>query len=63
MVRAVFAAAYDLAVLVPLREGCFRVLLKARARLRVYFNTFNTFNYVYVPAEACWIRLCGMLSA
>jgi hypothetical protein len=33
------------------------VLLKASARLRVYFNTFNTFNYVYVLAKPCWIRL------
>jgi len=41
----------------------FVLLLRADARLRVYFNTFNTFNYVYVPAEPCWIRLCGVLSA
>ncbi|MDA3669895.1 hypothetical protein PFF91_28270 [Burkholderia cenocepacia] len=38
----------DLAVSAPWLEGAFVLLLKADARLRVYFNTFNTFNYVYV---------------
>ncbi len=63
MVHTLFAAADDLAVSAPLAGGSFRVLLKASARLRVYFNTFNTFNYVYVLAKACWIRLWGMLGA